>query len=174
MRGKSSTTDMPGMPFAGLCCPMCDYDLTGTTEPRCPECGKSFDPAALLEDRNGWCGRPRRWVMIGLILLAVYLPNTWIFWIDYPWSGGYRMHWVSMFPVLPVLLPGAWCYHIFGMPNDIDQLWGMVFLGVMCAGLVAGCYWIGKRSRVALAVVVVAVFALEVLNALASYALFRM
>ncbi|MEZ6194085.1 MAG: hypothetical protein R3C45_22795 [Phycisphaerales bacterium] len=174
MRGKSSTTDMPGMPFAGLCCPMCDYDLTGTTEPRCPECGKGFDPAALRKDRAGWCGRPRRWVTFGLILLAVYLPNTWIFWIDYPWSGGYRMLWVTMFPVLPVLLPGAWCYHVFGMPNNIDQLSFMVFLGVMCAGLIAVCYWIGKRSRVALAVVAVAVFTLEVLNALASYALFRM
>lgn len=24
-------------------CPLCDYDLRGLTEPRCPECGYRFD-----------------------------------------------------------------------------------------------------------------------------------
>jgi hypothetical protein len=30
-----------------LLCANCDYNLTGLTENRCPECGNSFDPAEL-------------------------------------------------------------------------------------------------------------------------------
>ena len=30
-------------------CPACGYDLRGTREPRCPECGSRFDRAALQE-----------------------------------------------------------------------------------------------------------------------------
>jgi len=32
---------------AELLCPHCDYNLVGTLEPRCPECGRPFDRAAL-------------------------------------------------------------------------------------------------------------------------------
>ncbi len=31
----------------GLFCPQCDYNLTGLTEDRCPECGRPFDRALL-------------------------------------------------------------------------------------------------------------------------------
>lgn len=31
----------------GLRCPKCDYDLTGLTKRRCPECGHIFDPHAI-------------------------------------------------------------------------------------------------------------------------------
>lgn len=33
----------------GLICPECDYNLTGLTEYRCPECGTPFDPEHLRE-----------------------------------------------------------------------------------------------------------------------------
>src|SRR5262245_5819966 len=32
-----------------LHCPLCDYNLRGLTEPRCPECGYSFDWADLTD-----------------------------------------------------------------------------------------------------------------------------
>ncbi len=32
----------------GLFCPNCEYDLTGLTEPRCPECGEPFDNEELI------------------------------------------------------------------------------------------------------------------------------
>src|SRR5687768_18578285 len=32
-----------------LRCPLCDYDLRGLTEPRCPECGYAFDWADLRD-----------------------------------------------------------------------------------------------------------------------------
>jgi len=40
----TSMTDVPPPPGAGepVLCPLCDYDLRGLTEPRCPECGYRF------------------------------------------------------------------------------------------------------------------------------------
>lgn len=34
----------PIPPEWGLRCPHCDYDLTGLSNRRCPECGRRFDP----------------------------------------------------------------------------------------------------------------------------------
>lgn len=42
-----SSIDLPVQPTEGsaesINCPLCDYDLRGLTEPRCPECGHRFD-----------------------------------------------------------------------------------------------------------------------------------
>src|SRR5438309_10005725 len=35
--------ESPPAPLQALHCPMCDYDLRGQVEPRCPECGYRFD-----------------------------------------------------------------------------------------------------------------------------------
>lgn len=32
-----------------ICCPLCDYNLRGLTEPRCPECGYQFEWANILD-----------------------------------------------------------------------------------------------------------------------------
>jgi hypothetical protein len=38
---------------AAICCPLCEYDLRGLTEPRCPECGYAFTwPDVLDPDRR--------------------------------------------------------------------------------------------------------------------------
>jgi len=34
-----------------LLCPLCEYDLRATIDPRCPECGHAFDRAELLQAR---------------------------------------------------------------------------------------------------------------------------
>src|SRR6266699_218984 len=39
-------------PHPRLCCPKCDYNLHGLTEPRCPECGTPFEWAEMLEART--------------------------------------------------------------------------------------------------------------------------
>jgi len=47
-------SDPAGAQAADVRCPLCDYDLRGSTEPRCPECGYQFvwadltDPARRL------------------------------------------------------------------------------------------------------------------------------
>lgn len=48
-----------------VCCPLCDYDLRGLTDPRCPECGHAFDWQELrdrTERRHPWLfeHHPRR------------------------------------------------------------------------------------------------------------------
>lgn len=48
-----------------LRCPNCDYNLTGLSQHRCPECGKPFDLTELrrqaarqrLHDKSGWAVR---------------------------------------------------------------------------------------------------------------------
>ena len=42
----------PDIAAAGLTCPLCDYDLRGLTEPRCPECGFAFTWAELADDQR--------------------------------------------------------------------------------------------------------------------------
>lgn len=60
---------------SGLRCPVCDYNLTGLSEHRCPECGREFDaevlrralddaevqPATPWDTDGGWRGFWRMW-----------------------------------------------------------------------------------------------------------------
>ena len=65
-------------------CRGCDYDLRGLPEPRCPECGRPFDPASPKTFRL----RPRRQrlrrylrnaCILVLILLIPAAPAAWIY-----------------------------------------------------------------------------------------------
>ena len=59
MESPAVATNAPPEPSAGpgadapgeeeLHCPLCDYNLRGTTEPRCPECGYQFEWDALRD-----------------------------------------------------------------------------------------------------------------------------
>ena len=50
MTDLAATETSPDLgPGAGLRCPLCEYDLRGLAEPRCPECGYTFDWAELRE-----------------------------------------------------------------------------------------------------------------------------
>jgi hypothetical protein len=64
-----------------FCCRQCGYDLTGLTENRCPECGRTFDPAereVILARATAPSPRMHRGVIlilalaVALTLLAVY------------------------------------------------------------------------------------------------------
>src|ERR1700704_1708392 len=48
---QHSTLDVPDWTSqqAEISCPMCDYNLRGLTEPRCPECGYRFEWKDLLD-----------------------------------------------------------------------------------------------------------------------------
>ncbi len=73
-------------------CRGCSYDLHALTTPRCPECGRAFDPA----DPRTYRRRPaRRWLR--------------------------RLVWGGVALVLLVLLPGgasAWVYHGWKVEQD--------------------------------------------------------
>lgn len=160
------------LPFTGLGCPKCGYNLTGTTEHRCPECGEVFDPDKLRPYRER--RRPSWRVTIASILLAAYLPNTWIFWISYPWRGGYRIGWAKMFPVLPGFYPGAWLSYLTGL-HDVLDYWGMIMVaGSVTVIVIVGGVLIGRRSRWWLMSVCLILFVLEIVNAGICHALFRM
>jgi hypothetical protein len=160
------------LPYKGMGCPKCGYDLTGTLEPRCPECGGAFDPGRL---RRLGTRRRLSWRTTSVwVLLVVYLPNTWVFWIDYPWQGGYRMIWVKMFPILPVLYPAAWLSHVTGIKDQFDD-GGMIALAGCTVVVMAACgVTLARRSWRWLIPVCVVLLAFEVFNAYVSYALFRM
>ena len=55
----------------GLCCPRCDYNLTGLTLDRCPECG--LEGAIELGRRNGATHRRRRALIIIFAPLAAFV-----------------------------------------------------------------------------------------------------
>jgi hypothetical protein len=54
MTVSSSTGDPLGSQPAAeeILCPLCEYNLRGTSEPRCPECGYTFDWQEVLDPRR--------------------------------------------------------------------------------------------------------------------------
>ncbi len=52
-----------------LCCLVCDYNLTGLPENRCPECGEPFDPEELRERVKS---APRRISLFGAVVLFAW------------------------------------------------------------------------------------------------------
>lgn len=51
-RFQDHSTSRPLPADSGLRCPVCEYNLTGLTEDRCPECGEAFDRAELEENNR--------------------------------------------------------------------------------------------------------------------------
>jgi hypothetical protein len=78
---------------SGLCCLHCQYNLTGLTENRCPECGSEFDPDALRRILSGqpqpipgWDDGNRSW------LFRAFFRICWMTWFHpvqfaraFPW-----------------------------------------------------------------------------------------
>jgi len=77
-------------------CIDCRYSLVGLPEPRCPECGRTFDPSDLQSFRNGarrsalvvlaaemWRRHHRRVIKAGTWAGAV-----WLSWALFEWSEG--------------------------------------------------------------------------------------
>jgi hypothetical protein len=99
-------------------CLGCAYSLRELTSPRCPECGRGFDPddartmslGKPLSRWQRWLLRPLGWRTISLALLGtaglVYL-SRWPGLSPEPWSvlrGEFRWYW----PVVrPLTVPGV-------------------------------------------------------------------
>ncbi len=56
-------------------CRTCGYDLRGQTQPRCPECGRHFDP----QDPTTYAFRPQRIpIGLGFALSGIHLAVTFV------------------------------------------------------------------------------------------------
>jgi len=88
MPSDPTSTPAPGHPDltdTGMRCPRCEYNLTGLTDPRCPECGTTFDwddirRAAACPPRIAF-ERARRWRKIPAFAVtwATVLFAPWVF-----------------------------------------------------------------------------------------------
>lgn len=99
---------------------------------------------------------------------AVYLPFTWVFWIDYPWTD-YRWLWVKLFPVLPGLLPSRLL-----LGHSAPEWLLFTLAGLITAAVVAIAARLAMRSRAWLAGVVAALLAASIPCAYGSFMAFRM
>lgn len=141
-----------------LRCPKCDYDLTGLTVNRCPECGGAFDPIVLAEEQS--IRRPRRWVGLLAVLTCAYAPfATWI-----PFQE--HVEWFMLWPVLPGFLVG-FLLHPRG-PLEF------IIMGLVTLILIAGCTWLATRRRWALVATCTLLTAWTSFNAWGAYAVMRM
>jgi len=157
------------LPFAGLRCPTCRYDLSGLTTPQCPECGAAFTPELIRRaERNA---RRRKWLIAALVMFVViYAPYSWLL-MDYPWSD-YRWSWIKMWPGLPVILPVSMAGRNIGL--EVDDGLGLIMLDLLGLGLWIGLAWIGSRGRKRLIAIAVVVLLLSLLNSWGLYHLYLM
>src|SRR5881409_436100 len=88
----SRVTEVATVTSDALRCPMCDYDLRGQVEPRCPECGYRFDWDELRD--------PAR-------RLHPYLfehhpeRNLWSLWRTFLGGLRPRRFWSTLYPAQP-------------------------------------------------------------------------
>ena len=79
----------PAVPGARTCA-ACGYDLRGQVEPRCPECGTTFDPRELPVPPIPWVQRAERdafgaywatvgWVLTGPLAAGRTIAGAWVF-----------------------------------------------------------------------------------------------
>ena len=107
----------------------------------------------------------RRVPTIIAILAALYVPQSWYFLMDYPWSD-YRLHWLRFFPGLPVFCPVAMVFH----PNEIGMALG---IWVTTALVGAALYVLSRKSRLAFWIAVTIVCLWSTVSGVVAYSVFR-
>src|SRR4051812_47226650 len=88
-------------------------------------------------------------VSLAVVAACLYLPFSWLLLIAYPWGGGYRPHWVNLWPVLPGFafgtLPGGLIFHRH-LPYETETMAAAALV------LLVGLTWLGATGRRRLAV----------------------
>jgi hypothetical protein len=67
-------------------CLGCNYDLRGLPEPRCPECGRAFDPNDPKTFREEPRERHRAWIVVAIYMLPLVL-SSWVWMTTHPQSA---------------------------------------------------------------------------------------
>lgn len=161
MTETRKTSHSTGLPYAGLRCPGCEYDLTGASEPRCPECGKVFDPDKLRAEDTWWNRKPSWYTALIVVILAWYLLNTWPLWIqgEIVWSN------TQIIPSLPALYVAGTCCGRTALLNSTPEDILFTVLAFISTAMVAASFWIGRRSRRALLSIAIIVLLFQVFTA---------
>ncbi len=147
-------------------CPGCGY-LRRTTG-RCPECGLSYEAMTSLRDR-ALRRVGARWTGVW-VLLALYLPQCWIFLMPGSWSA-YRWSWIAYWPVLPGFLPGVvFGRAVFGVgPSDPS---GIASMAAVTAALGIGAFMLARRGSTRRALVCTGLFGVGVVHAFVLHGLY--
>ncbi len=82
-----------------------------------------------------------------VIHVCLYAPFSWLLWINHGWQGGYRWHWVKMWPVLPGFVPGLLLRNFVNWQEDGGMILVMALATVLQIVLFTG---MGRRGRVSL------------------------
>lgn len=121
-------------------CPVCGYVLR--TAGRCPECGASPETIASLH--RGSRRRIGPTVTAFWILVALYLPQCWIFLMPGSWTL-YRWSWIEIWPVMPGFVPGlVGGRMLFGVGWN-DPL-AIALMAAATVGLALGAFFIARRG----------------------------
>lgn len=119
--GRKSNGEI-GLPNAGLC-QQCDYSLIGLDVPRCPECGRAFDPADPATVNMGRpLGRVGRWLLrpVGwpTYLVAGLISALWMYSWALP-NGSFGLWVLASYASMPVV--GWWALRL--VASIIAVLW---------------------------------------------------
>ncbi|MBN1347749.1 MAG: hypothetical protein JXQ73_34000 [Phycisphaerae bacterium] len=140
-------------------CPVCQYDLRGLTENRCPECGHAFDPTTLPLVRTP----PDRVSPLATLALGV---AVLLAWSQYSW-GMTRINTAAqiVWIVLMWAFAAAWMVLRRRAWSRQGQQYRLLWLLVLCAGTISRPY-LPNAHQLALSV-----FALAVGAAVLTYTL---
>ena len=118
-----------------LVCERCRYNLTGLTEPRCPECGLQFDQVC----RSSFVLHSKH--ILGLINIAALSTALLIYWA-FPFAQTKNANAEGVF-VWTMLAPMQWVLALAGLMvgihalNRVRRPW-MVVVGILGPFLFAG------------------------------------
>jgi hypothetical protein len=93
---------IPPADWASLSCPACGYDLRATLEPRCPECGRSFNPQTLASSQIPWVhrkalGHVRAWWHTTRLTCGISDRLSAESDLPVDWRSATRFRWISIF-----------------------------------------------------------------------------